>query len=72
MAKAHISVVGINILARQAAKKAVTEQLRAAGVRITLVKPAEIAAQAQTYLAQHPELYEQARERAQRMGMVQA
>jgi hypothetical protein len=72
MAKAHISVVGINILARQAAKKAVTEQLRAAGVRITLVKPAEIAAQAQTYLAQHPELYEQAREHAQRMGMVQA
>jgi hypothetical protein len=47
-----------------AAKKAVTEQLRAQGVRVTLVKPADIAAQAKIYLEQHPELYEQALERA--------
>jgi len=42
----HISPFAINVLARLAARRAVTEQLRAQGIRVTLVKPAEIEAQA--------------------------
>ena len=73
MAKAfeHISIVAINVLARLAARRAVQEQLRAQGVRVTLVKPAEISAQAIQYLASHPELYAQAKERARLMGMFE-
>jgi NAD(P)-dependent dehydrogenase (short-subunit alcohol dehydrogenase family) len=56
--------------ARSIAKKAVTEQLRDQGVRVTLVKPAEITERARVYLEEHPELYQQAFERAQRMGWV--
>jgi hypothetical protein len=58
----------IVILARLAAKNAIKDQLRAEGVRVTLVKPAEITERAQRYLADHPELYTQALERAKQMG----
>jgi hypothetical protein len=54
-----------------AARKAVQEELRSQGVRVSLVKPAEISVKAQAYLADHPELYQQALERAQRMGMYE-
>jgi NAD(P)-dependent dehydrogenase (short-subunit alcohol dehydrogenase family) len=67
----HSANHAINFLARSAAKKAVTEQLRAQGVRVTLVKPADIVAQAKVYLEQHPELYQLALERARRMGYVE-
>ena len=46
-----------------------TDQLRAQGVRVTLVKPAEIAAKANEYLSAR--LYDEARERARRMGMFE-
>jgi hypothetical protein len=49
----------------------VQEQLRSQGVRVSLVPPAEINARAQVYLADHPELYREAYERAQRMGMYE-
>jgi len=58
------------VLARLAAKKAVQEQLRAQGVRVTLVRPAEITERAKAYLEQHPELYQQSLERALRMGLI--
>ena len=54
-------------LARLAAKKAVQDQLRAQGVRVSLVPPAEVMRQAAEYLNKHPELYRQALERAKRM-----
>ena len=60
----HISICAIKVLARLAAKKAVEAELRAKGVRVTLVKPAEISAQAQVYLQSHPELYREALARA--------
>jgi hypothetical protein len=60
----HISVSAVHVLARLAAKRAVTEELHNQGVRVSLVKPAEISAKAQVYLSQHPELYRQALERA--------
>ena len=66
-----ISASAVHILARLAARKAVQEQLRSQGVRVSLVKPADISAKAQVYLSQHPELYRAALERAQRLGMYE-
>jgi hypothetical protein len=66
-----ISVSAVHVLARLAARRAVTEQLRAEGVRISLVKPAEVRARAQVYFADHPELYKEALERAQRLGLFE-
>ena len=66
----HIGNHAINVLARLAAKNAVKEKLRGDGVRMTLVPPREISEQAQRYLADHPELYQLALERAKQMGMV--
>jgi deoxyribodipyrimidine photolyase-like uncharacterized protein len=43
-------------LARLAAKRAVQDELRAQGVRVSLVPYAEIMRQAREYLASHPEL----------------
>ena len=66
-----ISASAVHVLARLAARRAVQEQLRAEGVRVSLVPPREISARAQVYLADHPDLYRQALERAQRMGMYE-
>jgi hypothetical protein len=63
-----ISASAVHVLARLAAKKAVQEQLRSEGVRVSLVKPAEISVRANEYLRQHPELYQAALVRAQLMG----
>ena len=63
----HISIGAVKVLARLAAKKAVQAELKAQGVRVTLVRPAEINAQATIYLANHPELYVAAQERAKLM-----
>jgi hypothetical protein len=54
--------------ARLAAKRAVKDEMRAQGVRVTLVFPATITAKAIEYLSAHPELFDEARERAKRMG----
>jgi hypothetical protein len=48
----------VMVLARLAAKRAVQDQLRAQGVRVSLVPPAEIMRQAGQYLLAHPELYQ--------------
>jgi hypothetical protein len=66
-----ISASAVHVLARLAARKAIQDQLRSQGVRVSLVKPADISAKAQVYLADHPELYREALERAQRMGMYE-
>jgi hypothetical protein len=71
MAKANsLSNTGISavkVLARLAAKRAVQDNLRAQGVRVSLFPHAELMKQAGEYLASHPELYQLALERAQRM-----
>jgi hypothetical protein len=54
-----VSASAVHVLARLAAKK---------GVRVSLVKPAEINIRANEYLRQHPELYQEALVRAQLMG----
>ena len=66
-----ISASAVHVLARLAARKAVQEELRAQGVRVSLVRPAEISARAQAFLADHPELYREALERAQRLGLYE-
>jgi hypothetical protein len=66
-----ISASAVHVLARLAARRAVQEQLRADGVRVSLVKPAEISARAKRYLAEHGELYREALERAQRLGFYE-
>jgi NAD(P)-dependent dehydrogenase (short-subunit alcohol dehydrogenase family) len=63
----HISIGAVKVLARLAAKRAVQAELKEAGVRVSLVKPAAINEQANKYLANHPELYDQARPRVERM-----
>jgi hypothetical protein len=74
MAKAnsfsHIGNHAINVLARLAAKKHVQEELRAQGVRVTLVKPAVIAEQAKAYLDANPHLYREAYSRALQLGLI--
>jgi hypothetical protein len=67
----HVSISAVKVLARLAAKRAVETELRAKGVRVTLVRPAEISAQANAYLAANPQLYDEARERAARLGMYE-
>jgi hypothetical protein len=64
-----ISASAVHVLARLAARKAVQEELRSQGVRVSLVKPADISAKAQVYLADHPELFKEALERAQRLRL---
>jgi hypothetical protein len=66
----HILICAAKVLARLAAKKAV--EAEAKGVRVTLVRPAEISAQAQAYLANHPELIDEAKERAVRETSAQS
>ena len=60
----------IHVLARLAARNAIKEQLRAKGVRVTLVRPAGIAEKAKAYLEANPHLYEEAIQRALRMGLI--
>ena len=62
-----IGITAVKVLARLAAKRAVQAQLRDQGVRVSLFPHAELMRQAGEYLANHPELYQQALERAKRM-----
>ena len=66
-----ISASAVHVLARTAARKAVQEELRSEGVRVSLVKPSDISVRANEYLSQHPELYRAALERAQQMGLYE-
>jgi hypothetical protein len=63
----HISITAVKVLARLAAKKAVQAELKDAGVRVSLVRPAEISERAAKYLLNHPELNARARVQAERM-----
>ena len=64
----HLGAVAVNVLARLKAKKQVKEQLRAQGNR-RLVPYREIVARTKAHLEAHPELYEQALQRAWEMGV---
>jgi hypothetical protein len=61
----------INHCARSIARNVIKQQLRDEGRRMTLVPNREIAERAEVYLAAHPELYEQALQRAKALGYIQ-
>jgi hypothetical protein len=52
------------------ARKTVQDQLRSQGLRLSRLKAADIERQAQQYLADHPQLYWEALERAIKIGLV--
>ena len=60
----------VMVLARLAAKRAVQDELRAQGVRVTTYPHAEVMRRAGEYLANHPELYQLAFERAHKLGYI--
>jgi hypothetical protein len=62
-----IGITAVKVLARLAAKRAVQQQLRDQGIRITAYPYAELVRQAHEYLSAHPELYVAALERAKLM-----
>jgi hypothetical protein len=62
-----IGLSAVKVLARLAAKKAVQAKLKDQGVRVTVYPYAELMRLAAEYLDKHPELYQQALERAKRM-----
>jgi hypothetical protein len=62
----HISIGAVKTLARLAAKRAVQANLRDQGVRVSLYPYADLMRLAGEYLGNHPELYQQALERAKR------
>jgi hypothetical protein len=61
----------VNVLARLAARNVVKAQLQGQGVRVSHVPQAVIIAQANDYLDVHPELYQQALERAMAKGWIE-
>ena len=65
----HLGTLAVNVLARLEARKQVKEHLRAQGIRLTYVPAREIVAQTKAHLKAHPELYEQALQRAWEMGL---
>jgi hypothetical protein len=66
-----ISASAVMVLARLAARNAVKDQLRADGVRVSLVPSRDIALKANEHLALHPELFDEARERAHRLRLFE-
>jgi protein involved in temperature-dependent protein secretion len=67
----HISVHMVHILARLQAKRLVQQQLRDQGVRVSLVKPSEVQERATAYLAQHPEVWRLALDRAHQLDEIE-
>jgi hypothetical protein len=63
-----LGAVAINVLAKCAAKKAVIAEIRSSGNR-ALVRHREIVARSKVYLAEHPELREQAFAQAWQMSI---
>jgi hypothetical protein len=66
-----IGTSAVKVLARLAARNAVKAQLAAKGVRVSHVRYAEIVSRASAYLSDHPELYAEALQRAQRLGLIE-
>jgi hypothetical protein len=68
--RAQLHRQAVMVLARLAAKRAVQDQLRAQGVRVSLFPHAELMRRAAEYLDTHPELYQLALERAHKLGYI--
>jgi len=65
-----IGAHAVNVLARLEARNAVKAELRGQAIRPSSVKSSEISEKARAYLEQHPELYEEAMQRAWRWSLI--
>ena len=66
--KAQQARIAVGVLAHQAARKAVKNQLRAQGLRVHELTARELTLRAEIWLAWHPEIVEEARVRAAALG----
>ena len=62
--------IAVSVFAMQAAKRAIKNQLRAQGLRLHDLTAKELTLRAEIWLAWHPELIAEAREKAQALGYV--
>lgn len=60
----------VRVFAEMAAKRAVIAQIRADGLRVHDFENRTISMMASEWLAHHPELYAQARQRAVELGYI--
>ena len=63
--------IGVHVAARAIAKRAIVQELREQGVRVTLVRPAVINEKATVYIANHPEIWALAVERARKIEKME-
>ncbi len=66
--KAREAHVAVRVFAKMAAKRAVTNQIRAKGERVSDYSHRDLTLRAEQWLAEHPELIVQARELAAKLG----
>jgi hypothetical protein len=62
----------VYVAARAIAKLAVVQELREAGVRVTLTPPRVINEKATAYIATHPEIWPLAQERARKIEEMES
>ena len=67
--KAIQARIAVRVCAMQAAKRAIKNQLRAQGLRLHELSARDLTLRAEIYLAWHPELIAQARERVAELGL---
>jgi hypothetical protein len=68
--KARLAPVAVRVFAREAAKRAVRNEIRARGERLHDYSNKELMLRAEQFLEQHPELIAQARETATKLGYI--
>jgi hypothetical protein len=66
--KARLARVAVRVLAREAAKRQIKNQIRARGERISDYSNKDLTLRAEAMLATHPELIVEARETAAKLG----
>jgi len=68
--RAREARIAVRVFAKMAAKRAITNQIRARGERISDYSNKELTLRSEAWLVQHPELFAEARETAAKLGYV--
>ena len=68
--RAREARIAVRVFAKMAAKRAVTNQIRAQGLRIHDFTNRDLTLRAEQWLAEHPELIVQARELVAKLGFA--
>ncbi len=66
--RAREAIIAVRVFAKMAAKRAVTNHIRAQGLRLHDFTNRDLTLKAEAWLADHPELIAQARETAKALG----